>query len=140
MGDKIRSKEIAEEAGVSIIPGYDGSIESIDHCVEVANEVGYPVLVKAAAGGGGKGMRTCYNDEEVREAYPLAKSEAKKFFADDRLLVEKFIENPHHIEFQVLCSPPPGTNKLENPEDLQVVVFHERECSIQRRNQKVNNE
>ena len=81
-------------------------------------------------------MRTCYNDQEVRETYPLIKSEALKFFADDRLLVEKFIENPHHIEFQVLCSPPPG-GKLEDPEDLQVVVFHERECSIQRRNQKV---
>eukprot|EP00339_Tiarina_fusa_P012865 CAMPEP_0117003228 /NCGR_PEP_ID=MMETSP0472-20121206/4616_1 /TAXON_ID=693140 ORGANISM="Tiarina fusus, Strain LIS" /NCGR_SAMPLE_ID=MMETSP0472 /ASSEMBLY_ACC=CAM_ASM_000603 /LENGTH=735 /DNA_ID=CAMNT_0004703803 /DNA_START=155 /DNA_END=2362 /DNA_ORIENTATION=- len=136
MGDKIRSKEIAEAAGVSIIPGYDGTIESLEHCLEVSNQVGYPVLVKAAAGGGGKGMRTCYNDAEVREAYPMAKSEAKKFFADDRLLVEKFIENPHHIEFQVLCSPPPG-GKLEKPEDLQVVVFHERECSIQRRNQKV---
>ncbi|KAL3935208.1 MAG: hypothetical protein SGBAC_009229 [Bacillariaceae sp.] len=136
MGDKIRSKEIAEEAGVNIIPGYDGTIESVEHCIEVSNQVGYPVLVKAAAGGGGKGMRTCYNDQEVREAYPMAKSEAKQFFADDRLLVEKFIENPHHIEFQVLCSPPAG-GKLEKPEDLQVVVFPERECSIQRRNQKV---
>ncbi|CAJ1930805.1 unnamed protein product [Cylindrotheca closterium] len=136
MGDKIRSKEIAEAAGVSIIPGYDGTIDSIDQCVEVSNQIGYPVLVKAAAGGGGKGMRTCYNDQEVREAYPMAKSEAKQFFSDDRLLVEKFIENPHHIEFQVLCSPPAG-GKLEKPEDLQVVVFPERECSIQRRNQKV---
>ena len=136
MGDKIRSKEIAEAAGVNIIPGYDGEIESLDHAIEVSNQIGYPVLVKAAAGGGGKGMRTCYSDDEVREAYPLAKSEAKKFFADDRLLVEKFIENPHHIEFQVLCSPPPG-GKLNSPEDLQVVVFPERECSIQRRNQKV---
>lgn len=136
MGDKIRSKEIAEQAGVNIIPGYDGVIESLDHCLQVANNIGYPVLVKAAAGGGGKGMRTCYNDQEVREAYPMAKSEAKKFFADDRLLVEKYIENPHHIEFQVICSPPPG-GKLEKPEDLQVVVFPERECSIQRRNQKI---
>lgn len=136
MGDKIRSKEIAEEAGLNIVPGYDGTIESVEHCIEVSNQVGYPVLVKAAAGGGGKGMRTCYNDQEVREAYPMAKSEAKQFFADDRLLVEKFIENPHHIEFQVLCSPPAG-GKLEKPEDLQVVVFPERECSIQRRNQKV---
>jgi len=136
MGDKIRSKEIAEEAGVNIIPGYDGTIESVEHAVEVSNQIGYPVLVKASAGGGGKGMRTCYNDQEVREAYPMAKSEAKQFFADDRLLVEKFIENPHHIEFQVLCSPPAG-GKLEKPEDLQVVVFPERECSIQRRNQKV---
>mmetsp|Transcript_43900 Transcript_43900/g.105921 ORF Transcript_43900/g.105921 Transcript_43900/m.105921 type:complete len:313 (-) Transcript_43900:9-947(-) len=136
MGDKIRSKEIAEEAGVNIIPGYDGTIESVEQCVEVSNQIGYPVLVKAAAGGGGKGMRTCHNDQEVREAYPMAKSEAKQFFADDRLLVEKFIVNPHHIEFQVLCSPPAG-GKLEKPEDLQVVVFPERECSIQRRNQKV---
>jgi propionyl-CoA carboxylase alpha chain len=137
MGDKIRSKEIAEAAGVTIIPGYDGEIESLEHAIEVSNSIGYPVLVKAAAGGGGKGMRTCYNDQEVKEAYPLAKSEAKKFFADDRLLVEKYIENPHHIEFQVLCSPPPGVTTLEKPEDLQVVVFPERECSIQRRNQKV---
>jgi propionyl-CoA carboxylase alpha chain len=136
MGDKIRSKEIADQAGVSIIPGYDGKIESVEHAIEVSNDIGYPILVKAAAGGGGKGMRTCYNDQEVREAYPMAKSEAKKFFADDRLLVEKFIENPHHIEFQVLCSPPPG-GKLDKPEDLQVVVFPERECSIQRRNQKI---
>jgi propionyl-CoA carboxylase alpha chain len=138
MGDKIRSKKIAEAAGVNIIPGYDGTIDSIAQALEVSNDIGYPVLVKAAAGGGGKGMRTCYNDQEVREAYPMAQSEAKKFFADDRLLVEKFIENPHHIEFQVLCSPPPGGDgTLKNPEDLQVVVFHERECSIQRRNQKV---
>ncbi|KAL3910249.1 MAG: hypothetical protein SGILL_007766 [Bacillariaceae sp.] len=137
MGDKIRSKEIAEAAGVNIIPGYDGEITSLEQCLEVSNQIGYPVLVKAAAGGGGKGMRTCYNDEEVKEAYPMAKSEAKKFFADDRLLVEKYIENPHHIEFQVLCSNPPGVETLEKPEDLQVVVFPERECSIQRRNQKV---
>jgi len=136
MGDKIQSKVIAAEAGVSIIPGFDGEITSLDHAIEVANDIGYPVLVKAAAGGGGKGMRTCYNDQEVREAYPMAKSESKKFFADDRLLIEKYIENPHHIEFQVICSPPPGGN-LEKPEDLQVVVFPERECSIQRRNQKV---
>ena len=136
MGDKIQSKVIAAAAGVSIIPGYDGTINSLEHAYEVANQIGYPVLVKAAAGGGGKGMRTCYNDQDVTEAYPMAKSEAKKFFSDDRLLIEKFIENPHHIEFQVLCSPPPG-GKLEKPEDLEVVVFPERECSIQRRNQKV---
>eukprot|EP00529_Nitzschia_sp_RCC80_P010141 CAMPEP_0113448112 /NCGR_PEP_ID=MMETSP0014_2-20120614/4595_1 /TAXON_ID=2857 /ORGANISM="Nitzschia sp." /LENGTH=766 /DNA_ID=CAMNT_0000339307 /DNA_START=321 /DNA_END=2621 /DNA_ORIENTATION=- /assembly_acc=CAM_ASM_000159 len=139
MGDKIRSKEIAEEAGVSIIPGYDGEIDSLEQCLQVSNDIGYPVLVKAAAGGGGKGMRTCYNDQEVREAYPMAKSEALKFFSDDRLLVEKYIENPHHIEFQVLCSPPAGVDvkDMKSPEDLEVVVFHERECSIQRRNQKV---
>jgi propionyl-CoA carboxylase alpha chain len=137
MGDKIQSKVIAEEAGVSIIPGYDGEIESLEHAIKVSNDIGYPVLVKAAAGGGGKGMRTCYNDQEVKEAYPMAKSEALKFFADDRLLVEKYIENPHHIEFQVLCAPPPGLDKPEKPEDLRVVVFPERECSIQRRNQKV---
>lgn len=136
MGDKIRSKEIAEEAGVNIIPGYEGSIDSLEQALKVANDIGYPVLVKAAAGGGGKGMRTCYNDREVKEAYPMAKSEALKYFADDRLLVEKYIENPHHIEFQVMCSPPPG-GKMEKPEDLQVVVFPERECSVQRRNQKI---
>jgi propionyl-CoA carboxylase alpha chain len=84
-------------------------------------------------------MRTCYNDQEVKEAYPMAKSEALKFFSDDRLLVEKYIENPHHIEFQVICAPPPGVDvkDMASPEDLRVVVFHERECSIQRRNQKV---
>jgi propionyl-CoA carboxylase alpha chain len=137
MGDKIRSKLIADKAGVRIIPGYEGTIESVEHALEVSNSIGYPILVKAAAGGGGKGMRTCYHDQDVKEAYPMAKSEAKSFFSDDRLLIEKYIINPHHIEFQVLCSLPAGSTTLESPEDLQVVVFPERECSIQRRNQKV---
>ena len=128
---KLQSKLVS-----ALFRGYDGVIESLEHALQVSNDIGYPVLVKAAAGGGGKGMRTCYDDQEVREAFVMAKSEAKKFFADDRLLIEKYIENPHHIEFQVLCSPPPG-GKLEKPEDLQVVVFPERECSIQRRNQKI---
>ena len=126
MGDKIESKRVAVEAGVSTIPGYDGVIRDLDHAIQVCNDViGYPVLLKAAAGGGGKGMRTCYNDKELREAWDVAKSEASSFFSDDRLLLEKYIENPHHIEFQVLVS------------GQDVVVFPERECSIQRRNQKV---
>jgi propionyl-CoA carboxylase alpha chain len=139
MGDKIRSKEIAEQAGATIVPGYDGAIESIDHAVQVARDVvGYPVLLKAAAGGGGKGMRTCRTDQQVREAYPMAKAEAKNFFKDDRLLIEKYIDNPHHIEFQVLCGYPASSSSTKpNKEDLQVVVFPERECSIQRRNQKI---
>jgi propionyl-CoA carboxylase alpha chain len=92
------------------------------------------VLLKAAAGGGGKGMRVCYNDQDVKEAWGVATGEAKKFFSDDRLLVEKYIERPHHIEFQVLCAPPPADTDHEL---TQVIVFPERECSIQRRNQKI---
>jgi propionyl-CoA carboxylase alpha chain len=131
MGDKIRSKEVAVEAGVTIVPGYEGVLEGVDQALEVVKNIGYPVLLKAAAGGGGKGMRVCYNDKDLKEAYGMAKSEAKSFFSDDRLLIERYIENPHHIEFQVLCCRNAKTKEID------VVVFPERECSIQRRNQKV---
>ncbi|MES1907352.1 MAG: hypothetical protein MHM6MM_000487 [Cercozoa sp. M6MM] len=126
MGDKILSKDTARNAGVSVVPGDDSEIESEQHCVDVANAVGYPVMVKASAGGGGKGMRIAYNDDETRDAYRLCKAEALSSFGDDRLFVEKFIEEPRHIEIQVLAD---GHGN--------VVYLNERECSIQRRNQKV---
>ncbi|KAI9207721.1 carbamoyl-phosphate synthase L chain, ATP binding domain-containing protein [Polychytrium aggregatum] len=126
MGDKIQSKIIAKEAGVSTIPGFNGEVRDADHAVEIANQIGYPVMVKASAGGGGKGMRIAWNDKECREAYRLSQSEARSSFGDDRLLVEKFIEDPRHIEIQLIG------DKHGN-----VYYLPERECSIQRRNQKV---
>ncbi|VDN53255.1 unnamed protein product [Dracunculus medinensis] len=126
MGDKIHSKRIATEARVNMIPGYDGEIDDEDQCVKVANDIGYPVMIKASAGGGGKGMRIAWNDKEARDGYRLSKQEAKSSFGDDRMLVEKFIDNPRHIEMQVLC------DKHGN-----ALWLNERECSIQRRNQKV---
>ena len=157
MGCKLRSKVIAKEAGVAIIPGGDdrhrGALESLEDALEVmqhdndnnanANRLRYPVLLKAAAGGGGKGMRVCYDDRELREAYPMAKSEGLKFFADDRLLLEQYLENPHHIEFQVVCSKSNTSSDSDSDnnnnisERVDVAIFAERECSIQRRNQKV---
>jgi propionyl-CoA carboxylase alpha chain len=139
MGDKLRSKEVALEAGVNIVPGFEGVLESVDQALSVAQDIGYPILLKAAAGGGGKGMRVCKNDKDLKEAYNMTKSEAKSFFSDDRLLIEKFIVNPHHIEFQVICCKKPSAVRADtnNPDDFDVVVFPERECSIQRRNQKV---
>jgi len=131
LGDKIQSKLIAEAAGVSTIPGYNGAVTSPDHALEVARDIGYPVMIKASGGGGGKGMRICYTDEQVEEGYRLGGSEAKSFFGDDRLLVEKYVEDPHHIEIQVLSGTDPATGELD------VLCFPERECSIQRRNQKV---
>lgn len=128
LGDKLESKQIASDANVTIIPGYDSPVESMEQALDLCNnKIGYPVLLKAASGGGGKGMRVCHNDQDIKESWGIAKSEAMKFFSDDRLLLEKYIVNPHHIEFQVLAS-----SKAE-----EVVVFPERECSIQRRNQKV---
>jgi propionyl-CoA carboxylase alpha chain len=128
MGDKLLSKQLAERAGVSTVPGHESPVTSLDEALHICNHtVTYPVLVKALAGGGGKGMRVCYSDQDVKDAWEIAKSEALKFFSDDRLLIEKYIENPHHIEFQVLCDRNADT----------VIVFPERECSIQRRNQKV---
>lgn len=126
MGDKIKSKEIATTAGVHMIPGYVGLITDQDHAIEVAREIGYPVMVKASAGGGGKGMRIAYSDEELLEAYRLAKEEAASAFGNDDLLVEKFVEEPRHIEYQIL-----GDSKGN------VIYLPERECSVQRRNQKV---
>ncbi|MEM7777057.1 MAG: acetyl-CoA carboxylase biotin carboxylase subunit, partial [Pseudomonadota bacterium] len=126
MGDKIESKRKAAAAGVSTVPGYVGEIHDPSDAVRIAGEIGYPVIIKASAGGGGKGMRIAANPEEVAEGFALAKSEAKSSFGDDRVFVEKFVVNPRHIEIQVLG------DKHGN-----VIHLGERECSIQRRNQKV---
>ncbi len=130
MGDKITSKKIAQKAGVNIIPGYEGFVTSQDHAVTIAKEIGYPVMIKATSGGGGKGMRICYTDAEVKEGFLLSTAEAKSFFNDERLFIEKFIEKPHHIEFQLLAGRKDGG-------ELEILCFPERECSIQRRNQKI---
>ena len=126
MGDKIESKKFANAAKVSTVPGFLGVIESPQHAAEIADEIGYPVMIKASAGGGGKGMRIAHSRQEVAEGFARAKSEALSSFGDDRVFVEKFIVNPRHIEIQVLG------DKHGN-----VIYLGERECSIQRRNQKV---
>ncbi len=126
MGDKIESKKVAADANVSTVPGYLGVIETVDDAVKIAGDIGYPVMIKASAGGGGKGMRVAWNDEETREGFERSKSEAASSFGDDRVFIEKFIENPRHVEIQVLG------DKHGN-----AVHLGERECSIQRRNQKV---
>ncbi len=126
MGDKITSKKLAEEAGVNIIPGHIGVIKDADHAAKIAHDVGYPVMLKASAGGGGKGMRIAHNDKECREGFERATSEAKSSFGDDRVFIEKFIEEPRHIEIQVLADS-----------HGNIVYLGERECSIQRRHQKV---
>lgn len=126
MGDKIESKKAAAKAKVSTVPGYLGVIEDDKHAVRIADEIGYPVMIKASAGGGGKGMRIAHSKAEVAEGFNLAKAEAKASFGDDRVFVEKFIVDPRHIEIQVLG------DKHGN-----VIYLGERECSIQRRNQKV---
>jgi propionyl-CoA carboxylase alpha chain len=126
MGDKIESKKAASKAKVSTVPGYLGEIADAKQAVKIAEEIGYPVMIKASAGGGGKGMRIAYNARECEEGFALARSEAKSSFGDDRCFIEKFIENPRHIEIQVLG------DKHGN-----VIYLGERECSIQRRNQKV---
>ncbi len=126
MGDKIESKKFANAAKVSTVPGYLGVIESPERAADIADEIGYPVMIKASAGGGGKGMRIAHSRLEVSEGFARAKSEAKSSFGDDRVFVEKFIVNPRHVEIQVLG------DKHGN-----VIYLGERECSIQRRNQKV---
>jgi propionyl-CoA carboxylase alpha chain len=102
MGDKIESKKIAKAANVHTIPGFNGVVENIDHALKIANDIGYPVMVKASAGGGGKGMRIAWDDKECKEAFRLSQAEAKSSFGDDRMLVEKFIEDPRHIEIQLI--------------------------------------
>src|SRR6516162_9216494 len=126
MGDKIESKKAAAKADVSTVPGFLGVIEDEKHAVKIAAEIGYPVMIKASAGGGGKGMRIAQAKSEVAEGFTLAKAEAKSAFGDDRVFIEKFIVDPRHIEIQVLG------DKHGN-----VIHLGERECSIQRRNQKV---
>jgi propionyl-CoA carboxylase alpha chain len=126
MGDKIASKKLALEAGVSTIPGYNDVIENADHAVRIAKDIGFPVMIKASAGGGGKGLRVASNETEAREGFQSCRNEAKAAFGDDRVFIEKFVEGPHHIEIQVLG------DAYGN-----VVYLWERECSIQRRHQKV---
>ncbi|MET0366339.1 MAG: biotin carboxylase N-terminal domain-containing protein, partial [Sphingobium sp.] len=126
MGDKITSKKLAAEAGVSTVPGNMGLIADADEAVRIAAQVGYPVMIKASAGGGGKGMRIAWNDAEAREGFERSKSEAASSFGDDRIFIEKFVTEPRHIEIQ-LIGDRHGT----------VLYLNERECSIQRRNQKV---
>ena len=126
MGDKITSKKIAQEADVSTVPGYMGLIEDADEAVKISQQVGYPVMIKASAGGGGKGMRIAWNDEEAREGFQSSRNEAASSFGDDRIFIEKFVTQPRHIEIQVLCD-----------QHGNGVYLGERECSIQRRNQKV---
>jgi propionyl-CoA carboxylase alpha chain len=126
MGDKIESKRFAAAAQVSTVPGWLGEITDVDHAVKIAEEIGYPVMIKASAGGGGKGMRIAFDRQGVNEGFPAAKSEAAKSFGDDRVFIEKFVTQPRHIEIQVL-----------GDRHGNVVYLHERECSIQRRNQKV---
>ncbi len=126
MGDKITSKTLAVKAGVNTIPGFTGVIENADHAVRIANEIGYPVMLKASAGGGGKGMRVARNDAECREGFERATNEARSSFGDERVFVEKFIQNPRHIEIQIIADA-----------HGNAVYLGERECSIQRRHQKV---
>lgn len=126
MGDKITSKKIAQDAGVSTVPGYMGLIEDADEAVRISQEIGYPVMIKASAGGGGKGMRIAWSDEEAREGFQSSKNEAANSFGDDRIFIEKFVTQPRHIEIQVLADA-----------HGNCIYLGERECSIQRRNQKV---
>ena len=126
MGDKIESKKIAEEASVNVIPGYTKAIKDEKEAVKIAKEIGYPVMLKASAGGGGKGMRVVTNDDECVDGFQRAKNESKASFGDDRIFAEKFITEPHHIEIQILA------DKKGN-----AIFLGERECSIQRRHQKV---
>lgn len=126
MGDKIESKKFANDAKVNTVPGYMGVIETSKEAVKIANDIGYPVMIKASAGGGGKGMRIAFSEDEVEEGFNASKSEAKSSFGDDRIFIEKFIVEPRHIEIQVMA------DKHGN-----VIYLNERECSIQRRNQKV---
>jgi len=126
MGDKIHSKKIASDAKVNTIPGYVGAVDSDEELLKACNEIGYPVMIKASAGGGGKGMRIAWNDDEALQGFRLSKREAAASFGDDTIFVEKFVENPRHIEIQILV------DSFGNG-----IYLNERECSVQRRNQKV---
>jgi len=126
MGDKIASKKLANEAKVNTIPGWNDAIESPERAVEIARDIGYPVMIKASAGGGGKGLRVAFNDKEAFEGFSSCRNEARNSFGDDRIFIEKFVEQPRHIEIQVL-----------GDSHGNVIYLNERECSIQRRHQKV---
>ena len=129
MGDKVNAKKTAIECGLPVVPGSDGAIESLEHALDTAEKIGYPIMLKAAAGGGGRGMRPVESPDDLAEAYSITKNEAKSAFGDDTLYMEKLLTHPRHIEFQVLG------DKHGN-----VVIFGERDCSLQRRNQKVMEE
>ena len=126
MGDKIESKKLAKAAGVNVVPGFLGEIDDTEHAVRIASDIGYPVMMKASAGGGGKGMRLAYSEQDVREGFEATKREGLASFGDDRVFIEKFIESPRHIEIQVM-----------GDQHGNIVYLGERECSIQRRHQKV---
>src|SRR3954469_22376158 len=126
MGDKIESKKLAQAAGVSVVPGFIGEIRDTDHAVEIAGGIGYPVMMKASAGGGGKGMRLAWSEADVREGFDATKREGLASFGDDRVFIEKFVESPRHIEIQLL-----------GDQHGNMVYLGERECSLQRRHQKV---
>ena len=126
MGDKIASKKLANEAKVNTIPGYNDAIENAEKAVGIAKDIGYPVMIKASAGGGGKGLRVAYNDKEALEGFTACQNEARNSFGDDRIFIEKFVQEPRHIEIQIL-----------GDSHGNVVYLNERECSIQRRHQKV---
>ncbi|MDE2159177.1 MAG: ATP-grasp domain-containing protein, partial [Burkholderiales bacterium] len=126
MGDKIASKKLASQARVNTIPGYNEAIGTPEQAVEIARGIGYPVMIKASAGGGGKGLRVAFNDKEAFEGYTSCRNEAKASFGDDRVFIEKYVEEPRHIEIQILGDA-----------HGHVIYLNERECSIQRRHQKV---
>src|SRR5437868_11893940 len=126
MGDKIESKKLAQAAGVNVVPGFIGEIRDTEHAVEIANGITYPVMMKASAGGGGKGMRLAWSEKDVRETFDSVRREGLASFGDDRVFIEKFVENPRHIEIQLL-----------GDRHGNIVYLGERECSIQRRHQKV---
>jgi propionyl-CoA carboxylase alpha chain len=123
MGDKIESKKLAREAKVNTVPGFLGEVHNDEEVKKIANEIGYPVMIKASAGGGGKGMRIAFNDKEAVEGFKLSREEAKSSFGDDRIFIEKYIQEPRHIEYQIL-----------GDEHGNYVYMPERECSVQRRN------
>lgn len=126
MGDKITAKKVASEAGLPVIPGSDGPVDSVQEAIDVSTKIGFPVIIKATAGGGGKGMKIAHNPSEVEEAYRLARAEAKASFAFDQVYIEKYLENPRHIEIQIL-----------GDQYGNVVHFGERDCSLQRNHQKI---
>ena len=123
MGDKIESKKLANEAKVNTVPGYLGEVDDIDTVLKISKEIGYPVMIKASAGGGGKGMRIAFNDKEAAEGFKLSREEAISSFGDGRIFIEKYIQEPRHIEYQIL-----------GDEHGNYVYMPERECSVQRRN------
>ena len=126
MGNKAKAKDTMKKAGVPVVPGSDGLVKSLEDAIKIAKEIGFPIILKASAGGGGKGIRIAYNEQELRKAYEIVKQEAKNSFNDDSLYIEKFIENPRHVEIQILAD-----------EYGNVVHLGERDCSIQRKNQKM---